>query len=135
VSKGEGNPNASGVDLGSGDLFSTLESMEAASAATVSAEPAPAAEVASPNVEANVDANAKADAEAEPKEGKKAKKAKKEKKKKEPKQPSADSGPGFLARMSQASPYTVMLTVAAGCLVAGIAILVVELASYGFQFK
>jgi hypothetical protein len=45
------------------------------------------------------------------------------------------SGPSFFARISQSSPYTVMLAVALAGLLIGVLLLVLELGSYGFQFS
>ncbi|MGQ9576326.1 MAG: hypothetical protein ACUVUC_13510 [Thermoguttaceae bacterium] len=49
--------------------------------------------------------------------------------------PAEASGPAWLARLREASPYTVMLAVALGALVIGVLILVMELGRYGFRFR
>ena len=45
------------------------------------------------------------------------------------------AGPPLLARLRQASPYTVLLAVALAGLVIGCLFLVLELGGYGFQFS
>jgi hypothetical protein len=47
----------------------------------------------------------------------------------------APKGPGFLARLAESNPYTVMLVVSLAALLIGVLCLLLELGSYGFDIK
>jgi hypothetical protein len=53
----------------------------------------------------------------------------------EEKEVKADKGPGFLDRLAQSNPYTVMLVVSVVALLIGTLCFVLELSSYGFDTK
>lgn len=53
----------------------------------------------------------------------------------EPAKEEKEKGPGFLAKLAESNPYTVILAASVTALLVGILCLVLELSSYGFDVK